>query len=95
MAGVVVLGKWKEGSKGSMWALLGFGLATFLCFAIPVAQTAMQDWVIHSGHTMIESASTMAGVPIVWSVLRAATYALLLIAIFAGRSTSPPLSAPL
>jgi uncharacterized integral membrane protein len=95
VAGVVILGRWKDGSKGSMWALLGFDLAAVLCFAVPVAQTAVQDWVSHGGHTMIENASVMAGISIVWSVLRAVTYALLLIAVFAGRSTSPPESTPL
>ena len=95
VAGVVILGRWKEGSKGSIWALLGFGLAAVLCFAVPVAQTAVQDWVSHSGHTTIERASVMAGISIVWSVLRAVTYGLLLIAVFAGRSTSPPTSTPL
>ena len=92
---VVVLGKWKDGSKGSMWALLGFGLAAVLCFAVPVTQTAVQGWVTHSSHTTIESASVMAVISMVWSVLRAITYALLLIAVFAGRSTSPPASTPL
>ena len=95
VAGVVILAKWKEGSKGSLWALLGFGLAAVLCFAVPVAQTAVQDWVSHSRHTTTESASVMAGISMVWSVLRAVTYALLLIAVFAGRSTSPPVSTPL
>ena len=37
VAGVVILGRWKQGSKGSMWALLRFGLAAVLCFAVPVA----------------------------------------------------------
>jgi hypothetical protein len=95
VAGVVILGRWKQGSKGSMWALLGFGLAAVLCFAVPVAQTAVQDWVRHSGYTTLESASVMAGISFVWSVLRAVSYALLLIAVFAGRSTSPPVSGPL
>jgi hypothetical protein len=75
-----------------MWALLGFGLAAILCFAVPVAQTAVQDWIRQSGHTTVESASVMAGISMVWSVLRAVSYALLLIAVFAGRSTSPPVS---
>ena len=95
VAGVVILARWKEGSKGSLWALLGFGLAAVLCFAVPVAQTAVQDWVRHSGHTTIEGASVMAGISMVWAVLRAVTYALLLMAVFAGRSTSPPVSTPL
>jgi hypothetical protein len=90
VAGVVILGRWKQ---GSMWALLGFGLAAVLCFAVPVGQTAVQQWVKRSGHTTVQSASVMAGVSIVWSVLRAVTYALLLVAVFAGRST--PVSTPL
>jgi len=95
VAGIVILGRWKEGSKGSMWALLGFGLAAVLCFAVPISQFAVQDWVRHSGHTMVEGASVLASISIVWSVLRAVTYALLLIAVFAGRPTSPPVSRPL
>jgi len=94
VAGVVILGKWKQGSKGSMWALLGFGLAAVLCFAVPIAQTAVQQWIRQSGHTTLESAWIMTGVSFVWSVLRAVTYALLLIAVFAGRSTSPTASTP-
>ena len=89
VAGVVILGRWKQGSKGSMWALLGFALATVLCFAVPVGQTALQQWIRHRGHTMIDSASAIAGVSLVWSVLRAVSYALLLIAVFAGRPVSP------
>ena len=92
---VLILGRWKEGSKGSMWALLGFALAAVLCFAVPVAQIVVQDWVSHSGHTTIEGVSVMAGISMVWSVLHAVTYALLLMAVFAGRSTAPPVSAPL
>ena len=53
VAGVVILGKWKQGSKGSMWALLGFGLAAVLCFAVPVAQTAVQGWVRHGSYTTV------------------------------------------
>ena len=85
VAVVVILGKWKEGSKGSLWALLGFGLAAVLCFVVPLAQTAVQYWLNHSGHTTIESASVIGGISIVWTVLRAVSYALLLIAVFAGR----------
>jgi len=91
-AGIVILARWNECSKASVWALFGFGLTAVLCFAVPVAQTAVQEWARQSGHTMIEGASLMAGISMVWSVLRAVTYILLLIAVFAGRSTSPPVS---
>src|SRR5438034_8007174 len=90
VAGVVVLGRWKQASEGSIWALLGFGLAAVLCFAVPVVQTTVQEWIRHSGRTMAESTSIMAGIAMMWSTVRAVTYALLLIAVFAGRSSSPP-----
>ena len=92
VAGVVILGRWKELSKGAMWALLGFGLTTILCFAIPVAQTGVQEWMKQSSWTLAERTSVFAGLGFLWSVLRAITYALLLVAVLAGRSTSP--SAP-
>ena len=59
VAGVVILARWKQGSKGSMWALLGFGLTALICFALPVTQTAVQDWVRHSDYTTSESASVV------------------------------------
>ena len=62
---------------------------------LQVELCALQDWVRHSGHTTVEGASVMVGISIVWSVLRGISYALLLIAVFAGRSTSPPVSTPL
>jgi len=94
VAGVVILGRWKEASKGAIWALLGFGLATILCIAIPVAQAGVQEWIKQSSWSTAERASVFAGLGFLWSVLRAVTYALLLVAVFAGRSpsTSPPSS---
>ena len=88
VAGVVILGRWKEASKGAMWALLGFGLATILCFAIPVSQAGVQEWMKQSDWTTVDRASVFAGLGFLWSVLRAVTYALLLVAVFAGRSVS-------
>jgi hypothetical protein len=95
VAGVVILGRWKEVSKGAMWALLGFGLTTILCFAIPVAQAGVQEWMTRSGGTVAERTSVFAGLGFLWSVLRAITYALLLVAVLAGRSTSPSASTSL
>ena len=89
VAGVVILGRWKEASKGAMWALLGFGLATILCIAVPVAQVGVQEWMRQSGWTIADRTSVFAGLAFLWSALRAVTYALLLVAVFAGRSISP------
>ncbi len=86
-AAVVVLMKWKQGGAGSIWALLGFGLAVFLGVAIPVVQGAAQFWM-HQGDNVAQRASILGALGFVWSFLRAATYALLLIAVFAGRSNS-------
>ena len=94
VASVVVLVRWKEGSRGSVWALLGFGLALMLCFVVPVVQTSVQRWIIESGD-VASRASVFTGLSVLWSLLRAATYALLLVAVFAGRSTARSVSAPL
>ena len=45
----VLVSKWKLGSQGSFWALLGFGLVLVLCIAMPVVQTILQSWVMQSG----------------------------------------------
>ena len=95
VAGVVILGRWKEASKGAMWALLGFGLTTILCIAIPVTQAVVQDWLKQSHWTIAERASVFAGLGFLWSALRAISYALLLVAVFAGRSNSSSVSPPL
>ena len=95
VAGVVILGRWRQASKGAIWALLGFGLATVLCIAIPVAQAGVQEWVKQSRWTIADRASVFAGLGLLWSVLRAVSYALLLVAVFAGRSNSSSASPPL
>ncbi|HEY4282495.1 MAG TPA: hypothetical protein VGM62_05470, partial [Chthoniobacterales bacterium] len=95
VAGMVILAQWKQASKGAIWALLGFGLATILCFAVPVAQVGAQQWMTQSGGSIAERTSVFAGLGFVWSVLRAVTYVLLLVAVFAGRSISSSTSRPL
>jgi hypothetical protein len=86
VAGVVILARWSEASKGAIWALLGFSFATLLCIAIPIGQAGVQEWMKQSSWSIAERASVFAGLGFLWSVLRAVTYALLLIAVFAGRS---------
>lgn len=89
----VVVVRWKAAGNAAIWALLGFGLALILCAVIPVAQTAMQQWLIRKSTPIAEMRTTLAALGFGWSILRALTYALLLIAVFAGRSTSSPSSA--
>ena len=84
VTGVVILGRWREGSNASLWAALGFGLVLVLCFVMPLAQTMIQQWVLEEGQRASRMwAFTAFG--IVGSVLRAVIYALLLAAIYAGR----------
>jgi hypothetical protein len=84
VAGVVILGRWREASNASLWALLGFGVVLALCFIMPLGQTMIQQWVFENGQREARSwAFTAFG--IVGSVLRAISYALLLGAIYAGR----------
>jgi CDP-diglyceride synthetase len=84
VAGVVILGRWREGSSASFFAALGFGLVLILCFLMPLAQTLLQQWVFENGQRASRMwAFTAFG--IVGSVLHAIIYALLLAAIYAGR----------
>ena len=83
---VVVLAKSKQqASCVSLWAILGFGLAMALCVIIPCVQTALQLWMMKGADPALRT-FVLTGTSLLWSVLRAATYALLLAAVFAGRS---------
>jgi inner membrane protein involved in colicin E2 resistance len=46
----------------------------------------VQNWAMNSGHSMAQRASVFTLLAVVWSLLRAASYALLLMAIIAGRT---------
>jgi hypothetical protein len=84
VAGVVILLKWRQAASGSVWAMLGFGLALVLCFAMPIGHTLLQYWVfqggMQGGRIWMYSAFSFVG-----SLLHALVYALLLVAVFAGR----------
>ena len=72
-------------STASSWALMGFGLSVLLCILIPVAQTFVQNWAVESGRSMAQRASVFTGLAIVWSLLRATSYGLLLMAVCVRR----------
>lgn len=84
VAGVAILAA--GGSlKGSLWALIGFGLALILCFVMPIGQVFLQQWVFQSGEQVSRMwAFTAFG--IVGSVLHAVIYVFLLTALLAGRT---------
>ena len=94
VAGVIIAVRWQEGSTGSVWALLGFGLALALCFLMPIGHTLLRRWVFTGGGQVSSRMWAYTTFSIVGSVLHAVVYALLLVAIFAGRdqrsSATPP-----
>ena len=92
----VIFTKWKQTPSGSLWAFLGFGLALILCFTAPAMQAIVQLWAMQGGDVG-QRLHLLSGLSILWSLLRAATFVFLLVAVFAGRSTldvrtAPPLS---
>lgn len=84
VACIMIAGRWRQGSGHLFWGILGFGLALLLCFVLPLAQTALQQWVFQSGERM-SRAWVFSAFGIIASVLHAAIYGCLLAAIFAGR----------
>jgi hypothetical protein len=54
-----------------------------------VTQFGVQEWMTQSHAPMAERTTVFAGLGFLWSVLRAVSYGLLLVAVFAGRSTPP------
>jgi uncharacterized Tic20 family protein len=87
LLGCLVIGVRKnERSAASSWALMGFGLSVLLCVLIPVAQALVQNWAMESGHSMAQRASVFTVMAVIWSLLRAVSYALLLMAVLARRT---------
>jgi len=84
VAGLVIVNRWKSASAASLWAFLGFGLALIRCFALPIAQTLLQQWIFENGqpHGRMWAFTALA---VVGSVLHAGVYALLLVGVYAGR----------
>jgi hypothetical protein len=93
VACIIILTKRGAASRTSSWALLGFGSVLILCIVMPVVQTILQSWVFQSGQRA-DRMWAFTTVSIVGSVLDAATYVFLLLAVLAGRttidSTNPP-----
>jgi len=79
-----------ELSTASSWALMGFGLSVLLCILIPIAQTLVQNWAMESGRSMAQRASVFTMLAVVWSLLRAISYGLLLMAVCVRRPANEP-----
>jgi len=84
VACMVIVGRWGPGTRYSFWAILGFGLALLLCLVLPAVQTALQQWVFQSGER-ISRAWVFSVFGVTASLLHAAIYGCLLMAVVAGR----------
>jgi uncharacterized Tic20 family protein len=85
--GCMVVGARRDEFAGAAsWALMGFGLSVVLSIVIPLAQMLVQKWAMEGGGSMAQRASIFTMLAVVWSVLRAASYGLLLMALVARRT---------
>jgi hypothetical protein len=82
---VITFQKWRQAPRAALWAMLGFGLALALCLIVPLVQTLVQSWAMRGEHAN-QGAYVLTGLGLFWSLLRAVSYAFLLVAVFAGRS---------
>lgn len=91
---MVALISWRRSPVASVWTLLAFGLALLLCILIPISQQTMLSMMKESGVGTRVTANIVFG--LAWSVLRAVSYVLLLVGVYAGRkstsATPPPVS---
>lgn len=90
---LVMMGRWNDGSRAAGWALLGFGLSLALCVIMPVGQALVQSWVVGSGQSIMQRAWAFTALGLLWSVLRAASYALLLMALWVRQPANETVNA--
>jgi membrane-bound metal-dependent hydrolase YbcI (DUF457 family) len=80
---IVVVASWKKSPSASLWAVLGFALALALCFLVPLGQQIL--WRFMQDAEVVTRAKATSALGFLWSMLRAVTYVLLLIAVYTGR----------
>src|SRR5436190_136032 len=84
VAGIVLMGRWRDAPTAAPWAVAGYGLVFVLCFVMPLGQAFLQRWVLEDGQRASRMwAFTAFG--IASSVLHAVIYLVLLVAILSGR----------
>ena len=79
---IITVASWRKSPSASLWALLGFGLALALCVLVPVGQQIAFQLIQGEAMTRAKLNSVLS---LFWSMLRATSYVLLLIAVYAGR----------
>src|SRR5205807_6559145 len=83
---MVALLSWRRAPAASLWTFLAFCLAFFLCILIPVSQQTVLRLMKENSFDARVTANIVLGV--VWSVLRAVSYVLLLVGVYAGRKSA-------
>ena len=82
---VAILG-WGRAPAASLWTLLAFCLALLLCLLIPLGHHLTWRLLAESDAGARATANTVLGV--VWTFLRAGSYLLLLVGVYAGRQSA-------
>jgi hypothetical protein len=85
---MVALISWRRAPAASLWTFLAFGLALLLCILIPISQQTMLRMMKESSLDTRVTANIALGV--VWSIVRAISYILLLVGVYAGRKSASP-----
>lgn len=57
---------------------------------VPITQAAVRQWMIHRGQSSPTISLAFGGLGVFWSMLRATSYILLFVAVFAGRPEPMP-----
>jgi hypothetical protein len=74
---------WRKAPRASLWAALGFGLTLALCVLLPVAHQLVWRSLAEANSSAM--AQVALALSFVSSLLHAACYVLLLVAVYAGR----------
>ena len=89
---IITMNRWKDAPSAGLWSLVGFGLAIFLSFAVPLTQAGLRYWLIQNATGRSSAMMIFGPLNLLWAVLRAVSYICLIVAIYAGR---PQASEPL
>jgi hypothetical protein len=85
---IVTFSRRDEAPAATTWSVLGFGTAAILCLLVPAGQVGLRYYLIHTPGHSPATVQAFAFLAVIWSLLRAASYVFLLVAIFAGRRRS-------
>ena len=83
---MVALLSWRRAPAASLWTFLAFCLAFLLCILIPVSQQTVLRVMKESSFDARITANIVLG--LVWSIVRAISYVLLLSGVYAGRKSA-------